>query len=129
MRITPAQHTYWGCLPSNLPGDDRLMHTAVAPTRIQLLTRDLVEWLATSSVPVTARPQRGSDCVGYWLARGEYQQEVSYRVVHEGRFDNVAAGNETWWAQQQSSADAVVMHGVESEAEFDKLYGLFAIGR
>lgn len=111
------------------PIDDRMLHAGVAPSMIQLLTVDLVEWLATaSSVQAVSGAQRGGNCVGYWLARGEYQGEVSYRVVHERRFDNRVVGNETWWAQQQSSVDSVVLHGVESEANFQQLYSVFAIG-
>lgn len=66
--------------------------------------------------------------LGYWLARGEYEREVSYRVVQERRFDQLVSGNETWWAQQQLSADTVVLHGTESEGEFERLYGVFSIG-
>lgn len=126
-----AQHTYWGCMPSDaqLPSDDRMLHAGVAPTMVQLLTADLVEWLATSSVPATSATQRGGDCLGSWLARGEYQREVSYRVVHERRFDNHMTANETWWAQQQASAERVVVHSVDTEAEFQQLYNVFAIGR
>lgn len=120
------------CSPSEIQlpagAKDRILNFGFATGMIQLLTIDLVQWLATSDIPRVWAVGKEDVNVGYWLARGEYEREVTYRVVHEKRFHDWAKNNETWWAFRAPTEDSVVLHKTYTEDEFRQLMVMYPQG-
>lgn len=128
--------TYWGymvkcssCTPSEfkVPTDavDVRLAFGFATGMLQMLSADLAAWVGTSPITTTWSVGKEDVNVGYWLARGEHEGQIAYRIVNDRRFHDWAKGNETWWAYRKPTPDSLVIHKTYTQAEFQALHAMY----